>query len=162
MTPSDLSGQSPMVEVLIGLMGLIIIIFVHGAGIRAITLHFNRAWSRVTKDTPRLRIDLLLARIIAALAVLHLFETFLISLPIWQAGIIPNLRDSYFFVLECYTTLGAGDVTIPDQWRLFGPFIAIGGLFTFGWTGSVLVGIMSHLGDLDREKSARDRQSRSG
>ena len=49
------------------------------------------------------------------------------------------MRDSYYFVLESYTTLGEGNVTLPDRWRLLGPIIGMSGLFTFGWTGSVLV-----------------------
>jgi len=68
-------------------------------------------------------------------------------------GLIPSMRDSYYFVLENYTTLGEGNVRLPDQWRLLGPIIAISGLFTFGWTGSVLVSIMTEFGRLDRARA---------
>ena len=67
---------------------------------------------------------------------------------------IPTMRDSYFFVLESYTTLGEGSVALPDRWRLIGPIIAMSGLFTFGWTGSVLVSIMNEFGKLDRARAA--------
>jgi hypothetical protein len=33
------------------------------------------------------------------------------------------MRDSYYYALESYTTLGEGNVTLPDTWRLLGPII---------------------------------------
>ena len=44
-------------------------------------------------------------------------------------------------------------VALPDRWRLIGPVIAISGLFTFGWTGSVLVYVMGQTGKLHAERS---------
>ena len=41
------------------------------------------------------------------------------------------MRDSYYFVLESYTTLGEGTVSLPDRWRLIGSIMAMSGLFTF-------------------------------
>jgi hypothetical protein len=56
-------------------------------------------------------------------------------------------------VLESYTTLGEGSVELPERWRLIGPIIAISGLFTFGWTGSLLVSIMTDFNKLDRDRA---------
>ena len=35
------------------------------------------------------------------------------------------MRDSYYYVLENYTTLYEGAVSLPDRWRLIGPIIAM-------------------------------------
>ena len=76
-------------------------------------------------------------------------------MPISRAGIIPSLRDSYYFVLDRYTTLGEDGLKLGERWRLIGPIIAMSGLFTFGWTGSVLVSIMGELGRLDRVRARK-------
>ena len=94
-----------------------------------------------------------------AFAVTHLVETLIWAVPIHRLGMIPNLRDAYYYVLESYTTLGEGAVSLPDQWRLIGPIIAMSGLFTFGWTGSVLVGIMTEYGQLDRSRARRRQKA---
>ena len=60
-------------------------------------------------------------------------------------------------VLESYTTLGEGNVSLPDRWRLLGPIIGMSGLFTFGWTGSVLVSIMTDFGKFDRLRAKPER-----
>ena len=91
----------------------------------------------------------------------HLVETLLWAVPIYSAGLIPGLRDSYYFVLESYTTLGEGNVNLPDSWRLLGPIIAMSGLFTFGWTAGVLVSIMTEFGKFERMRAERRQKGAS-
>ena len=91
---------------------------------------------------------------------LHFLETLLWAVPIQATGLIPEMRDSYYFVLESYTTLGEGPVNLPEQWRLIGPIIAMSGLFTFGWTGSVLVSIMTEFGRLDRSRARSEKSEK--
>ena len=154
-----MAAPDPVVELLVGLVGLILIIFVHGISIRVINRRFSDRWVHVTPHTARWRVNLMLALAIAALSVAHFAETLLWALPISYTGMIPNMRDSYYFVLESYTTLGEGDVGLPERWRLIGPIIAMSGLFTFGWTGSVLVAIMTDFNKLDRSRATRRKRA---
>ncbi len=140
-----------------GTLGLILIIFVHGASIRFINRRFSERWVHVTAQTPHWRVNLLLAGTIAALSITHFAETLLWAVPISASGMIPTMRDSYYFVLESYTTLGEGSVALPERWRLIGPIIAMSGLFTFGWTGSLLVSIMTDFNKLDRSRATRKK-----
>lgn len=151
----ELSAPNPIFEIALGTLIMIVIIFVHGVGIRTINQRFSKTWIHVNSDTPHWRINLLLALTIASLAVLHFAETLLWAAPVWLMGLISSMRDSYYFVLESYTTLGEGTVNLPDRWRLIGPIIAMSGLFTFGWTGSVLVSIMTEFGKLDRIRAKK-------
>jgi hypothetical protein len=154
----QLVSPTPYRELAFGILVLIVIIFVHGIGIRVINQRFSASWVRVTPETPHWWLNLMLGITIAALTILHLGETLLWSLPIYAMGLIPNMRDCYFYVLENYTTLGEGSVSLPHDWRLVGPIIAISGLFTFGWTTGVLVSIMTDFGRLDKSR-AKDRRS---
>ena len=154
----DVPETNPLVELAFATLFLVGIIIFHGTAIRGITRRFNAAWVRVNALTSPWRVRALLWTAIAALAATHLIETFLWALPLVGLGMIPSLRDSYFFVLENYTTLGGGNVVLPDQWRLVGPMIGMSGIFTFGWTGSVLVNIMNELGKLDRTQATKDQR----
>jgi len=149
----ELSTPKPLLEIAVGTLILIVVIFVHGSGIRIINRRFSNSWIRMTSTTPHWRLNLLLAVTIGSLAALHFAETLIWAIPIYARGFIPSMRDSYYYVLESYTTLGEGNVSLPDRWRLLGPIIAISGLFTFGWTGSVLVSIMTEFGKLDRARA---------
>jgi hypothetical protein len=145
----------PLMEIVFGTLFLIIIIFVHGAGIRIINRQFSKSWVQMEASKQHWRLDLLLAATIGSLAGLHFVETLLWAILLCVAGWIPSMRDSYFYVLESYTTLGEGNVSLPDEWRLIGPVIGISGLFTFGWTGSVLVSVMTDFGKLDRLRAKK-------
>ena len=152
-----ISTPKPVLEIFVGTLFLIVVIFVHGAGIRSISRQFNESWVHVTSATPHWRLNIMLAATIAALALLHFAETLIWAVPLYVKEIIPSMRDSYYYVLESYTTLGEGSVTLPDRWRLLGPTIAMSGLFTFGWTGSVLVSIMTDFGRFDRLQARQER-----
>ncbi|OWW04592.1 hypothetical protein ATY81_00970 [Rhizobium sp. R72] len=153
----DLSTPKPVLEILVGTVFLIVVIFVHGVGIRRISRQFSKSWANVTGSTPHWRLNLMLAATIAALAALHFAETLVWAVPLYMRAIIPSMRDSYYYVLENYTTLGEGNVTLPDRWRLLGPIIGMSGLFTFGWTGSVLVSIMTDFGKFDMLQARHER-----
>ncbi|PCD67668.1 ion channel [Rhizobium phaseoli] len=152
-----LANPNPIFEIFVGTLILIVVIFVHGAGIRSVSLQFNKTWAHVTSATPHWRLNVMLSATIAALALLHFAETLIWAVPLYVRDIIPSMRDSYYYVLESYTTLGEGNVALPDRWRLLGPIIAMSGLFTFGWTGSVLVSIMTDFGKFDRLQAMRER-----
>lgn len=145
----------PLFEVGIGVVALVVVILFHGICMRVINRHFSRAWVRVRADPRPVRVNLVLALVVGALAAVHLSETLFFALPLWRYGIVPEFRDSYYFVLESYTTLGEGPIVLPDAWRLLGPIIAMSGLFTFGWTGSVLVSIMGQISHLDGVEARR-------
>src|ERR1700752_2982759 len=62
----DLSTPRPVLEVAIGTLMLIVIIFVHGAGIRTINQRFSKSWVGVNSTTAYWRLNLLLATTIGS------------------------------------------------------------------------------------------------
>lgn len=154
MTPAEnLVANYPLLEMLVGLAILSIVILVHGFGVRLVYRHFTRTWSLGKSTWHR---NFVLSVATASLAALHLVVTLMWAWPIWWSGLIPGMRDAYFFVLENYTTLGDDTVSLPKAWRLIGPVIAISGLFNFGWTASIFVNMMHDVGTLDRAEARRE------
>lgn len=146
-------APDPIIETVLGVVWLTLVILIHGVGIQKINREFSRVWAHVTIATAHWKINIILALVIASLTILHLIETIFWALPIYALSLVPTWMDSYTFVLENYTTLGAGNVRLPHDWRLMGPIIAISGLFTFGWTTGVLVSTMSELTQLNKKRS---------
>ena len=158
----DLTNSHPVLEIAIGTIGLVIVIFFHGTGVRLINRRYSAVWVKVDATTPHWHVNLLLVLVVTAFAVVHLVETLIWAVPIHRLGLLPNLRDSYYYVLEAYTTLGEGAVSLPETWLLIGPIIAMSGLFAFGWTASVLVGIMAEYGQLDRSRARLAEKAKTG
>ena len=157
MTPLEtLIATYPLLEMLIGLFILTVVILVHGVGVRLVYRHFTRTWEKSGSKMTSWHYNAVVSVAAASLAALHLLVTLMWALPIFWSGLIPGLRDAYFFVLENYTTLGDDTVRLPKDWRLIGPVIAISGLFNFGWTASVFVNMMHDVGTLDRLQARRE------
>ena len=140
------STPKPFAELGLGVLVLIVVITFHGWAMARVNGLFNSEIARLGDHTPDWRYSLLTAVGIGLLTATHLIETLIWSVPILGMGILGSLRDTYYFVLESYTTLGESTVTLPEVWRLGGPIIAISGLFTFSWTGSVLVYVVTETG----------------
>ena len=159
------SGLSdPLIELGLATFVLVIIIVLHGYLLGRASKFFSVRHALYTPATSRWRASALTGVTIAMLVAIHLLETVLWTVPILQFGILHNFSDAYYYVLETYTTLGEGNVSLPTQWRLVGPVIAISGLFTFGWTASVLVYVMNESGKLQaaRTKAAVAGKSAAG
>jgi hypothetical protein len=146
-------APNPIIETILGVIWLTLVILIHGIGIQKINRQFTDLWARVTIETQHWKINIILAVVIASLTMLHLVETIFWALPIYALSMVPTWADAYFFVLENYTTLGAGNVKLPESWRLLGPIIAMSGVFTFGWTTGVLVSTMSEFTQLNKKRS---------
>lgn len=140
---TSILNPNPMEELGFCLVIMVIMISVHGWCVGSVSHRFATSLANMPRSTPGWKISLLVSMTIGFLAVVHLLETLIWVVPIWWLGLVPSLRETYLYVLEAYTTLGKGQVSLPENWRLVGPMVAISGLFTFSWTGSVLVYVMS-------------------
>jgi hypothetical protein len=156
---SSLTDPGPFGELGLAVMLLVLVIIAHGWCVGNVSRFFGSRFSRFTLDTPQWRVSLLMTATIALLALTHLAQTLIWAAPIWSIGIIPDAGNAYFFVLGSYTTLGSEGVTIPAAWQLIGPVIAISGFFTFSWTGSVLVYVMTEIGRRHQQTVTRTPQS---
>jgi len=144
---------NPVVELLLATLILVPVIVIHGWCLGRVSKFFSGRFALFTSETAAWQVSLLTGTTIAILVIIHLMETLLWTVPLTELGMIDNFRDAYYYVLEAYTTLGEGNVALPDAWRLVGPIIAISGLFTFGWTGSVLVYVMTEVGKFHAARS---------
>jgi len=104
----------------------------------------------------RWRADLLASGMVFVLLGLHVFEIFAWAASLVYSGLVPDWRMAGFFAGNTYTTIGYGTVILPDGWKMLAPIIAMSGLFTFGWTGSVLVDLVG------RCQKIKDAAAQSG
>ncbi len=133
----------PAADVAFGGGMLMLIILIHATGVRAVTDHVARH-SRTIMLRPKIwRADVLMLSSILLLLALHLLETLTWAASLVYGGLVPSWRTAGFFAGNTYTTVGYGDVPLPAGWEMLAPIIAISGLFTFGWSGSVLVDIVA-------------------
>jgi len=130
----------PFPDIVFGGAILVAMMLLHGLVIGIITRHFYRRSAVAARRTHALlRFDVLLAVAIFLLLALHLAEIVLWTGALVWSNLVRDWRVAAFFAGNTYTTLGYGSFVLPPEWNMMAPIIAISGLFTFGWTASVLV-----------------------
>lgn len=132
----------PAADIVFGGAMLIVIVLVHATGVRAISNRVLRRSIALMKAPSHWRADVLMAGAVFALLALHLLEMFVWAASLVYSGLVPDWRSAGFFAGNTYTTIGYGTFVLPFAWRMLAPIIAISGLLTFGWSGSVIVDLL--------------------
>jgi len=91
---------------------------------------------------PRLHLMLVMVGTAVALMVAHTLEVFIWALAYALAGAAPADSDLLYFAFVNYTTLGYGDITPVQAWRLIGPMTAMNGILMFGWSTALLFEVL--------------------
>jgi hypothetical protein len=125
----------------------------HGLGMYLVQERFDRLWPRFQRK--RIRRQLFFSGIILFILLTHLVEVLLWGLTLAGLGVIPVLRDAYYYAAVTYTTLGYHGEMLPPDWRILAPIIAMSGFFAFGWTTGVLVNLVRRMHEHDVAGPAR-------
>ncbi len=75
----------------------------------------------------------------------HTIQVWLWAVSFMVLGALTQFTDALYFALVTYTTLGYGDVTVSEGFRLFAAMAAVTGLLNFGLSTAFLVGLMTKI-----------------
>ena len=132
-----------MLMLVLSALGLTVAtVIIHGAGTVTATARAVRRRARATNGPGRLAVELLMAELVGTLLLLHLAEAIVWALFLVWIGALPNLESATYFSLTSYTTVGYGDLVLPERWRLLGPIEAAVGVLMLGWSTGILVAVI--------------------
>jgi len=157
-----LSEVLPAADLFFGAAMLIIIIIIHAAGVRTATSHVLHRSRLILAHPSSWRADLLMSSTVFFLLGLHLLELAAWAAALVYSGLVADWRAAGFFAGNTYTTIGYGSDILPVGWKLLAPIIAISGLFTFGWSGSVLVDLVGRCQKIKDAAAVREKTARRG
>ncbi|KUJ77068.1 ion channel [Ruegeria profundi] len=78
------------------------------------------------------------------------FGVWLWALVFLQMSVFSTLEEAVYYSLVAYTTLGIGDVVVPQHQRLLGGMTGANGFFMFGLMTAMLTDIFRHVGRMQR------------
>lgn len=132
----------PLYEILLGLTLTTLTLVIHGIGMYLVMHRFELNWPNYLHAKNEFRRQFYLGRLLMLMLFTHLIEVLFIAVMLFWLQAFPEFRTAFYFTGETYTTLGYGDVLLPQGWRQLALFIAMSGLFAFGWSTGVLVSIV--------------------
>ena len=129
-----------MLKVILAALGLTAMtVIIHGVGAMASVRRVARLWTGSEDRPGQLRAERFMAQLASALLLLHLAEAVVWALFFVLVGALPDLETAAYFSLTSYTTVGYGDVVLPELWRLLGPLEAAVGVLMLGWSTGIIV-----------------------
>ncbi len=143
----------PLWELGLGGSLLVASVLLHGIGMWLVQRRFLRAWPH--EPDARVRRQLVFGSLIAMMLATHLAQMGLWAAALTAIGAVGSFREAFYFASVTYTTLGYEEAKLPLHWRLLAPFMAMAGVFAFGWTTGVLVSLVTRANQAYSEDPGR-------
>lgn len=128
-------------QFLLGIAVSVCNIAIH-AMVMVAVIQIARAASERATSRQSLRLTVVMSATAMVLMVAHLAEVLVWSVAYSLIHIAPPGTDLVYFAFVNYTTLGYGDVTPLERWRLLGPITAMNGVLLFGWSTAVIFEVL--------------------
>jgi len=128
-------------QLLVGSVVSVINIMIH-ALVTIAAIAIARSAGLRSTAWPRLHLMGVMVATATVLMLAHTLEACVWALAYAIVGAAPTGSDLVYFAFVNYTTLGYGDITPVQSWRLKGPMTAMNGILMFGWSTAVLFEVL--------------------
>ena len=103
----------------------------------------SRSTSSMGVCHPAVLLSFVMIVTVLVLMAAHLSEVVVWASAYAVLNAAPNGSDVVYFSFVNYTTLGYGDITPTEDWKLLGPMTAMNGVLLFGWSTAVIFQVLS-------------------
>jgi len=129
------------IQFLLGTLISVINIMIH-ALVTLAALDIARTAALRHTVRPRSHLMAVMVTTAVILMVAHTVEVLVWALAYAIVGAAPEGSELLYFTFVNYTTLGYGDITPVEAWRLAGPMTAMNGILMFGWSTALLFEVL--------------------
>jgi hypothetical protein len=143
-------------KLLLSFMLLALCVAIHAMGIAFL---FRRMGARSGLADTRFWLQTwLLSRIAGQLVLLHISEICLWALYYLVGQAMPDSASALYFSSVTYTTVGYGDLVLPERWRLVGGIEALTGILMCGWSTGFFFAVVGRMYQLRPLPAAGDER----
>ena len=103
----------------------------------------------------RMRYGIVLVLLFLGIMLLHVLETSMWAVFYYSRALFKDFETSLYFSLTSYTTIGYGDVLLPQKWRLLGAIEGISGVLLCGISTAFIFAVMSAMFQIRIQQQTR-------
>lgn len=139
-----------LINIAISTFIILITVVIHSAGMQLVLMNLQNY-----EDKPKYRHRRHLLWV--GSAILVMFVVSLLEVVIWAVtylllNAVQSFEEALYFSMVTFTTLGYGDVTLDDSWRLLSAFEAANGIIMFGWTTAIVIAVVQRVHSGNKSK----------
>jgi hypothetical protein len=152
---------------LIGAALVAVTVVIHGLGTTWLVRYLVGRFLDIYGNWSSRRVLRALTSTAIVLVFLHAVEIILWAMVyrvVVPAGELVNLEAAVYFSFVTFTTLGYGDITLSEGWRLLSGIQALNGILLVGWSTALMFAVVqkSWQGYVRRDAQAATRNTESG
>lgn len=118
-------------------------LLLHVAGVLVMAEWLLRRREYIQRKNAKVHYALLLILLFSGIMLLHVTESVLWAVFYYTRSLFNDFETSLYFSLTSYTTIGYGDVLLPQRWRLLGPIEAISGVLLCGISTAFIFAVIN-------------------
>ena len=144
-----------IVQIILGSVMIILTTVIQGVfTITGIEMLRRRVTRKVTRSD--IQSTLLLSSFVLWLFVATVLEVWAWATLYRLIGAVGSTEEALYFSTTTFTTLGFGDLTLDEQWRLLSSFEGANGLLMFGWSTALIFAAVQKVYGYERRFSKDD------
>ena len=140
-------------ELLIAFAIVAICVIIHAGGIAIFAQFLIRRFPAENLTTASIQAFVLIL-VFAMVISLHLVETAIWAMFYFGNNLFQEYETALYFSLGTYSTIGYGDVVLPERWRLLGGIEGISGVLLCGLSGAFIFAVVNAIFQTRTQQSA--------
>ncbi len=135
-------------------------ILVHFLGLSALIALMRSTFVGRLNHERAIHSAVIIVLVVVSIAGLHTLEIWMFAgLYLWLGLFDGNLMDAVYFSASTFSTVGFGDLVLPDKWRLLAATEGAHGFLLIGWSTAFMVTVTAKMGLLEARLDGRSRSS---
>jgi hypothetical protein len=137
--------QAMLTEISLAAVIVAVCLLLHVAGVLVMAESLLQRRDYLERKGATTRYAILLILLFSGIMFLHVTETILWAAFYYTRTLFNDFETSLYFSLTSYSTIGYGDVLLPQRWRLLGAIEGISGVLLCGISTAFVFAVMSAL-----------------
>src|ERR1044072_7878683 len=130
-------------EISVAAMIVSVCLLLHVAAILFMAEWLLRRREYLERSGARMRYAVVMILLFAGIMILHIIETSLWAVFYYTRSLFSDFETCLYFSLTSYTTIGYGDVLLPQRWRLLGAIEGVTGVLLCGISTAFFFAVMT-------------------
>jgi hypothetical protein len=129
---------------LLSLLLAVMTVAVHSIGTN-LAISSCKGWLGSQATRTQMAITGVMGYLVGFLLIVHFVEAALWAVAMLWWAEMPDFSTAIYYSMTSYSTVGYGDVLLPESTRLLGPIESVLGVMMMGWSTAVIVTVVQRL-----------------
>ncbi|WP_417242371.1 ion channel [Celeribacter sp.] len=151
------------IQIFLGTVLILLSVVVAAVGFGLYELGLRRAHKWLITEPHAPKLFVVLASAVITVLWMVTAGVWIWTLAFRGLGMFAHLEEALYFSLTAFTTLGFGDLLLPQEWRLLGGMAAVNGFLNFGMMTALLIEVLRHVrrNQIDALRQAREEAAKN-